>query len=272
VRLLFAKVVDTGHLRQAVESDASLADLMTEAMNIRGELKLVGEAVDAAAEAQAKSAFKMRDAAQQMLGKLAPSITQQQEHLAKLEATHADLLAKIHAAGDSEELAGLEQVRQRVADLSSIFAGAMEKYRDELRTQVEADASDIFSRLTTEPSHQGLRITDNYGLLTIGEGDEVVFGRSAGQEQIVALSLIGGLNRNATRRAPVMMDTPFGRLDPDHRAKVLAFLADMADQVFLLVHAGEVNDEDLEAIAGDINQHYELSRVSADRTEIRPRD
>jgi hypothetical protein len=39
---------------------------------------------------------------------------------------------------------------------------------------------------------------------------------SAGSEQIVALSLIGALNRCATREGPVVMDTPFGRLDRRH--------------------------------------------------------
>jgi DNA sulfur modification protein DndD len=272
VRLLFAKIVDTGQLSQASERDAALAELVTEEINIRGELKLISDAVDEAAEAQARTAFKDRDLAQQALGTIAPSIVEQEERLEKLEATHADLLKKIEAAGDSDELADLESSRNMVERLRGVFGGAMADYRDALRSQVETDASEIFRRLTTEPSHQGLRINDSYGLQTVGPDNEVVFGRSAGQEQIVALSLVGGLNRNATRRAPVMMDTPFGRLDPDHRAKVLAFLADMADQVFLLVHAGEVSDEDLAVIAEDITQHYELRRVSADRTEIRPSD
>jgi DNA sulfur modification protein DndD len=272
VRLLLAKVIDTGQIKQVIERDASLADLITDEVNIRGELRLIGESVDDEAEAQARAAFRTRDAAQQALGQIAPSITKQEESLEKLESTHADLLKKIEAAGDSEELAELEATRGTVDELRAVFAGAMDKYREELRSQVQSDASEIFQRLTTEPSHQGLQINESYGMQTVGADGEIVFGRSAGQEQIVALSLIGGLNRNATRRAPVMMDTPFGRLDPDHRAKVLAFLADMADQVFLLVHGGEVNDADLAAIASDIKQHYELRRVSADRTEIRPRD
>lgn len=37
------------------------------------------------------------------------------------------------------------------------------------------------------------------------------------------------------------MDTPFGRLDRDHRANILRFLPTMADQVVLLVHDGEID-------------------------------
>lgn len=96
-------------------------------------------------------------------------------------------------------------------------------------------------------------------------------GRSAGQEQVVALSLIAALNRNATRRATVVMDTPFGRLDPDHRAKVLAFASELADQVFLLVHGGEVADTDLEGIAYHVSGEFQLEYDDPDRTTLVPR-
>jgi hypothetical protein len=133
------------------------------------------------------------------------------------------------------------------------------------------DASDIFSVLTTTPEYKGLRINPNYGLETLGPDGEPVPGRSAGQEQIVAFALIGALNRNATRRAPVIMDTPLARLDRGHRAKVLSFLGDMAQQVFLLVHSAEVSEEDLAAIRGTIAREFELHPDALFRTQIRER-
>ena len=84
----------------------------------------------------------------------------------------------------------------------------------------------------------------------------------------MALSLIAALNRNAVRRGPVMMDTPFGRLDPEHRSKILQFLSHLAEQVFLLVHGGEVNDQDLGAIAASITEQYVLRRDDIERTTL----
>ena len=44
--------------------------------------------------------------------------------------------------------------------------------------------------------------------------------RSAGAEQIVALSLIEALNFHGRRKGPMLMDTPAGRLDKSHREKM----------------------------------------------------
>ena len=85
------------------------------------------------------------------------------------------------------------------------------------------------------PQHAVVAVTR--GILEIlDEHHEAAGYRSAGQEQVVALSLIAALNRNARRRAPVIMDTPFGRLDAEHSQNILRFLSEMAEQVFLLVH------------------------------------
>ena len=54
--------------------------------------------------------------------------------------------------------------------------------------------------MSTQKSYRGLEINDNYGLEIIDASGGHVAVRSAGAEQIVALSLIDGLNRNRSRR------------------------------------------------------------------------
>ena len=85
-----------------------------------------------------------------------------------------------------------------------------------------------------------MRINDYYGLTILDSNGEEVRVRAAGAEQVVALSLIGALSRNAVRHGPIIMDTPFGRLDRKHRENILKFLPSLADQVTLLVQSGEV--------------------------------
>ena len=67
------------------------------------------------------------------------------------------------------------------------------------------------------------------------------------------------------------MDTPLGRLDSTHKTKVLAHLSEFAEQVFLLVHSGEVPDEYLVPIRSKIVTEYELHEEDLFRTEIRKR-
>lgn len=156
-------------------------------------------------------------------------------------------------------------------ELIALFQAALVALRDELRLGVESEAASIFRQLTTNKTYSGLQINDFYGLSILDADKLPVPVRSAGAEQVVALALVGALNRNAVRRGPVVIDTPFGRLDPDHRANILKYLPKMAEQVTLLVHAGEVNRAtDLEEILDVVDREYEIRFVSSTRSEIVP--
>jgi DNA sulfur modification protein DndD len=153
--------------------------------------------------------------------------------------------------------------------LEKIFAGGVDSLRDRLRESVAAKATEAFLKLTTEKTYKGLTINDSYGLTIIDGRGRPVSVRSAGAEQIVALSLIDGLNRTARKSGPIVMDTPLGRLDPKHRANVLAYVPTMAEQVVLLAHEGEVNrDEDLQPLASRIGAIYDIERISATESRL----
>jgi len=155
--------------------------------------------------------------------------------------------------------------------LAELFESAVDGFRDSLRETVGADASEIFKTLTTEPAYQGLRIDENYGLALLDSNGQPVPGRSAGAEQIVALSLIGGLNRAAVREGPVVMDSNFARLDQGHRKNVIRFLPQLGPQVVVLVHSGEIDkDRDLDEPGVNIARRYEVVRVTETRSRIVP--
>lgn len=154
-------------------------------------------------------------------------------------------------------------------NLVDIFQKAHDALRDRLRSQVARDASEIFRRLTTDKSYSGLTINESYGLTIVDSGNRAVKERSAGAEQVVALALIGALNRNAVRKGPLIMDTPFGRLDPGHRKNILEALPQLTDQVALFVHEGEVDrSRDLDAVRSSIDREYEIRFVTSRRSEI----
>lgn len=156
-----------------------------------------------------------------------------------------------------------------ISSLEAVFSKATDKLRDDLRTSVESRATEAFKALTTEHTYAGLRINDNYGLTILDEKGRDVSLRSAGAEQIVALSLIDGLNRVGRTAGPVVMDTPFGRLDPKHRAKVLAHLPEASAQVVLFVHEGEIKKHGgLDSIATRIGAMYTIERISSSQSRI----
>jgi len=154
-------------------------------------------------------------------------------------------------------------------ELEAIFSAGINQLRDALRGDVEAHATKAFAELTTEKTYSGLQINQNYGLSILDQEGRVLKQRSAGAEQIVALSLIDGLNRTARKEGPIVMDTPLGRLDPKHRSNVLKYLPKMAEQVVLLVHEGEIDpDRDIENFADRIGARYQIERISTTESRI----
>jgi DNA sulfur modification protein DndD len=264
------RIAGTGAIERAVTLDERISDADTKRVSKEQELAQIREAIGSAPTEDIRQAGERHKKSLEEIGGLKKSIGEKEEGIAKKERQRQELVHQITSSSDDGEMTALKESENLAAGLSGLFEQAQGGFRDNLRGQVERDASEIFARLTTDSTHTGLRINAGYGLETIGPAGEVVPGRSAGQEQIVALSLIGALNRNAARRAPVMMDTPFGRLDKGHRANVLAFLSEMAEQVFLLVHSAEVDPDDLEAVASDVEAELTLKRESTFRTEIRP--
>ena len=148
--------------------------------------------------------------------------------------------------------------------LEEIFLQSIEQIRDELKTKVETRANEAFKRMITQKKYKGLEINDNYGLQIIDTSGGYVNVRSAGAEQIVALSLIDGLNRAGRSIGPVIMDTPFGRLDLEHRANILKYFPSVANQFVLLVHSGEIREkEDLRIIHERIGATYRIKEISS---------
>ena len=67
---------------------------------------------------------------------------------------------------------------------------------------------------------------------------------SAGEEQVFALATLWALREVSERPLPVIMDTPLGRLDDDHRRSILAeFMPQVAQQVIVLATTTEINEE-----------------------------
>ena len=129
---------------------------------------------------------------------------------------------------------------------------------------MEKDATALFLKLTSEPEYKALSINDSYGLTIVHQDGSAIPVRSAGAEHIVALSLMGALQRNAPLRGPIVMDSPFGRLDDVHTNKVIESLPSMADQVMLLVYEFELNPKQARnVIKGKLRKEYRIARRSA---------
>lgn len=180
------------------------------------------------------------------------------------------LKRRLESSATSDLRAG--QLRAKILrEASEVFGAAVERYKSDLRTRVEATASRLFLSMTTEKhDFTGLTINEGYGLTIRHRDGRAEEARSAGAEHVVALALMGALQHNAPLRGPIVMDSPFGRLDESHSANVIQTLPEMAEQVVLLVYEAEVGKARMRDTLGSrLVREYQLERVSARRTNVR---
>lgn len=211
---------------------------------------------------------EQRDMLTKELGRLDGLMSTQRGHTQGLQKKY-DAATKLAAGGQG---GGAQLIGRKVtllSGLTEIFEKSIDRLRLKLSSTVQAAATDTFKILTTESKYRGLIINSRYGLEIRDHEDRPVSIRAASAEQIVALSLIDGLNKASNKKVPLVMDTPFGRLDPKHRANVLRYLPRMAEQVILLVHEGELSPErDLAHINEFVAARYEIERISPTHSEL----
>ena len=171
------------------------------------------------------------------------------------------------ASINREELNILTKKISYIREVSAVFEESISIYRDERRKEVESKATEIFKQIRSKEDFSRLEINENFGLSIVtkdGTRLNKAEWRSAGEEQIVALALIGALNKCAQIKAPVFMDAPFGRLDIKHGQRVLTYLPNMSDQVVIFVTDREFSKEDEAYLEGKIKSDYTLKYISED--------
>ena len=221
--------------------------------------------VDEAALRQAQSDLEKTV---EKIGITKEGIQAQVEALAKNQEVLDKVRAKLEKMGGAD-VEGARQRHELCQALYGLFDDAVSEYRSRLRQRVEADAIELFLQLTTEPDYAGLRINESYGLTILHKDGSDIPVRSAGAEHVVALSLLGALQKNAPLQGPIFIDSPFGRLDTQHTRNVVSALPNMTEQVCLLVYEEELRPAlARELLEGRLRAEYGLCRVSAKHTEL----
>jgi DNA sulfur modification protein DndD len=251
------------NVRDRIESiDRDLRSFEVGLTKIDNELEKLRDELDSYDTADLSRKKTLRDEKVKEEGRLQNVIEARKSDIEKIR----NELAIAQRAIESLEQNRTRRSTQKVTlteKLESVFARSIEDLRDRLREKVERLANEAFRQMTTQKAYGGLEINSNYGLSILDNANRKVPLRSAGAEQIVALSLIDGLNRTGRTKGPIIMDTPFGRLDLEHRDNILQYLPKVTSQFVMLVHSGEIRpDTDLAGIMPRIGKSYRIREVS----------
>jgi DNA sulfur modification protein DndD len=120
--------------------------------------------------------------------------------------------------------------------------------------------TDFYKQLAHKHQVDRIEITDAGATRILSvTGSEIEFDRSAGENQIFATALIAGLAKVSGVKAPMVVDTPLGRLDSKHRDNILKFwTSDTSRQVILLSQDEEIDFHFYKHIKDSVAKTYLL--------------
>jgi DNA sulfur modification protein DndD len=138
-----------------------------------------------------------------------------------------------------------EMAKRKVADLEHEFARSFHQLarKDDAQITTKIDPTDFSVTLFDE---SGQAVDKNR--------------LSAGEKQIYAISILEALARTSGRKLPIIIDTPLGRLDSKHRAKLVNnYFPRASHQVIILSTDTEVDEEFYRDLSPHISHAYKLN-------------
>ncbi len=136
---------------------------------------------------------------------------------------------------------------EKLSDLSDRFVKCFNRLarKDELVEQVRIDPV-TFEVLLVDSGGRALPKRD----------------LSAGEKQIYAIAMLWALAQTSGRPLPLIIDTPLGRLDADHRRRLIeGYFPEAAHQVIILSTDTEIDRIYFEGLAGATARSYRLEFI-----------
>lgn len=196
------------------------------------------------------------------------------ERIERKEERQEDLEDKIDQQRDEAAKAVLARRRQRAAELvQQDLQRSFNELKDTVRQWSNQRVQQTFEEIASKEYSAG--IDDNFSLEIYREnqdGKRVEVDISTGERQIASLAFIGSLVKIAQDRYedkteyeyftggiyPIVMDSPFGALDNQHRAEVSRVIPELGSQVVVLATDSQWEGPVQEQMSDRIGQQYWL--------------
>ncbi len=172
------------------------------------------------------------------------------------------------------ELMKLELVDQKNLELATKMAyvqrtrKALKEYHKNIThdkiMELRQNVAECFNLLARKDDFvKSVDIDEDTFQVTIYNSDEQTISKeelSSGEKQILSISMLWGLAKSSGRPLPVIIDTPLGRLDSDHRMKLIdKYFPNASHQVIMLSTDTEVDNSLYKRLNPSISHCYHLS-------------
>lgn len=201
----------------------------------------------------------------------------------RFESDRAELERKREALVQKSDAARRYVKRaQLAAALTARLQNRLGLEEEAARAAIEQDIDRIVQKFMRKPAR--VKLDKDYQLRLYDEsGAELA--KSTGENQLLGLAFTGAIAKYAKERkdldddillpgtiAPLVVDSPFGHLDPVYRRGVSEFLPDLASQVILLVSTSQASDTVMETLGSKIGHEYLLVRHNKGDSGSKPEE
>lgn len=212
-------------------------------------------------------------------------IGQIEQQIADKENEVGELEDEIDDQRDEREEALLAKRRQRAAELvEKELNQAFEDLKDKVRKLSNKKIRETFGSIASKDLTA--EITEDFELKIwqrIG-GERIEVDKSTGERQIASLAFIGSLVAIARQRYeadsdsdyftggiyPLVMDSPFGALDMEHRREVSRVIPELANQVVVFATDSQWNGPVEEEMSPRVGRQYWLDFDDGDGDDDHP--
>ncbi|WP_419883519.1 AAA family ATPase [Peribacillus sp. B-H-3] len=180
-----------------------------------------------------------------------------------------------------EEKGLLTQKRmEALQKLESVMQEILQVRERQVKSQLQDRITKVYTQFLRKGYH--IQLADNYELNVLNDNNNIV-GLSQGERQITSLSFIGAIVDIAREHYkdqkadfdeggiyPLVMDSPFGALDSDHRERIAKGIHKLSDQVIVIVSTSQWKGEVSEQLADYIGKEYKLIYNDPRQNKERP--
>lgn len=198
----------------------------------------------------------------------------QQDHLTKdiesLTKKYDDILDKIKLS---------KRVQRKIDEskkIRNVLGEFINKLAEQKAKDVEWYLTDMFSRVARKKDLiRAFKIDpDSFEVMCENFQGEVLPKRtmlSSGERQIYAISLVWALAMASQKPLPIVIDTPLGRLDSDHKLNIVTkYFTEAGKQVIVLSTDEEVAYQRRELLLGHIAKEYLVTTIDSEEAKIEP--
>ncbi len=163
------------------------------------------------------------------------------------------------------------------------LSSELELYRVHSRESLVQKVDEILRKAARRDYY--VKIDDQFNLDMFYGATHRTVSKSSGENQLLSLAFISSLIDFASHRkedtshllkpgttAPLLLDSPFGQLDPSYRRSTAAFLPGLSEQVILLVSKSQGDSDVIEALGDTIGKEYVLISENRETQDAKPSD